>query len=70
MVKPKKNFLPNSVETIFGEIELIEPDKNQVRLSGGRMINYDYLVVSTGSHIYPEETDGMMEAWGKNIFDF
>jgi len=70
VVKPKKNFLPNSVETIFGEIELIQPDKNQVKLSGGRNINYDYLVVSTGSYIHPEETDGMLDAYGENIFDF
>lgn len=70
VVKPKKNFLPNSVETIFGEIELVEPDKNQVKLSGNRTLNYDYLVVSTGSYIHPEETDGMMEAWQENVFDF
>ena len=70
VVKPKKNYLPNSVETIFGEIELIEPDKNNVKLSGGRSINYDYLVISTGSNIHPEETDGMMAAWNENIFDF
>jgi len=70
VVKPKRNFLPNSVEIIFGEIELIEPDKNQVKLSGDRTINYDYLVVSTGSYIHPEETDGMMEAWNENVFDF
>ena len=70
VVKPKKNFLPNRVETIFGEIELIEADKNQVKLSGSRTINYDYLVVSTGSFIHPEETEGMMEAWNESVFDF
>lgn len=70
VVKPKKNFLPNSVETIFGEIELIEPEKNQVKLSGNRTISYDYLVVSTGSYIHPEETDGMLDAWNENVFDF
>ena len=70
VVKPKKNFLPSSVETIFGEIELIEPDNNQVKLSGGRVLNYDYLVISTGSYVHPEETDGMMEAWQENVFDF
>ena len=70
VVKPKKNFLPNGVETIFGEIELVEPDKNQVKLSGNRTLNYDYLVVSTGSYIHPEETDGMMDAYGENVFDF
>ena len=70
VVKPKKNFLPMGVETIFGEIELVEPDKNQVKLSGGRTLKYDYLVVSTGSYIHPEETDGMMDNWHENVFDF
>jgi len=70
VVKPKKNFLPTGVETVFGEIELIEPDKNKVKLSGGRTLDYDYLVVSTGSYIHPEETDGMLDAYGENVFDF
>lgn len=70
VVKSKKNFLPNGVETIFAEIELIEPDKNQVKLSGNRTVNYDYLVVATGSYIHPEETEGMLEAWNENVFDF
>ncbi len=36
-----------------------------------RVINYDYLVVATGSHLHPEETPGMVDGgWRKNIFDF
>ena len=71
VVKPKRNFLPPTVEVIFGDIELIEPEKNRVKLSGGKTISYDYMVVSTGSHIHPEETDGMTDAgWHKNVFDF
>lgn len=72
VVKPKRNFLPPTVEVIFGEIELIEPDQNRVRLSGNRLLNYDYLVVATGSHIRPEQVPGLTDGggWRKNIFDF
>jgi len=71
VVKPKRNFLPPSVEVVFGDIELIEPDKNRVKLSGGKTISYDYMVVSTGSHIHPEEIEGMKDGgWHKNVFDF
>jgi len=71
VIKPKRNFLPPHVETIFSDIELIEPDDNRVHLSNRRVINYDYLVVATGSHIHPEETDGLVNGgWHKNIFDF
>ena len=72
VVKPKRNFLPPTVDVIFSDIELIEPEKNQVRLArDNKIIQYDYLVVSTGSHIHPEETEGMVDGgWRKNVFDF
>jgi sulfide:quinone oxidoreductase len=70
VVKPKRNLLPKRVEVIFGDIELIEPDKNKVSLANGKTINYDYLVVSTGCFICPDETPGLREGWHKNIFDF
>jgi sulfide:quinone oxidoreductase len=71
VVKPKRNFLPPAVEVVFGEIELIEPDKNRVKLNG-KSISYDYLVLATGSYIHPEETAGMLDGggWRNNIFDF
>lgn len=73
VIKPKRNFLPRSVEVIFSDIELIEPDQNRVRLTkNNQVINYDYLVISTGTHIRPEETEGLFDGggWHKNIYDF
>jgi sulfide:quinone oxidoreductase len=72
VVKPKRNFLPPQVEVIFSDIELIEPDKNSVRLAQeNKVINYDYLVIATGSHLHPEETEGLVNGgWRKNVFDF
>ena len=72
VIKPKRNFLPPQVEVIFSDIELIEPEKNSVRLTReNKVIKYDYLVVSTGSHIHPEETEGLVNGgWRKNILEF
>ena len=72
VVKPKRDFIPRNVEMILSDIELIEADKNRVKLTReNRIINYDYLVISTGTHIHPEETEGLKDgAWHKNIFDF
>lgn len=72
VIKPKRNFLPHTVEVIFSDIRIIEPDKNQVRLEkDDRVIGYDYLIIATGSQIKPEETEGMIgPGWYKNIFDF
>jgi len=70
IVKPKNTLLPSSVDVIFSDIELIEPDKNKVSLTSGKTINYDYLVVATGCGIHPEDTPGLSDNWHKNIFDF
>ncbi|MCX6053980.1 MAG: FAD/NAD(P)-binding oxidoreductase [Chloroflexi bacterium] len=72
VVKPKHIFIPQNIEFILSEIELIEPDANRVKLAkDGKIINYDYLVIATGADIHPEETEGLQDAgWRQNIFDF
>jgi sulfide:quinone oxidoreductase len=72
VIKPKRDFIPQNVEFIYSDIELIEPDKNQVKLNNRkRPIKYDQLVIATGSHIHPEEVEGLVDGgWQKNIFDF
>jgi sulfide:quinone oxidoreductase len=72
VVKPKRDFIPGNVKLIHSDIELIEPDANRVRLSkDNQVINYDYLVIATGSHLHPEETEGLQDGgWYKNVFDF
>jgi len=70
VVKPKRNFLPRGVDVVFGDVERVEPEKNRVTLADGKTIDYDYLVVATGSEIHPDETPGLREGWQRNIFDF
>jgi sulfide:quinone oxidoreductase len=72
VVKPKRDFIPHNVEFVLSKIELIEPDSNRVKLEkGNRTINYDYLVVATGSRIDPSETEGLSDnGWHENVYDF
>jgi len=72
VVKPKRDFIPHRVEFVLSKIELIEPDKQRVTLQReNRVIQYDYLVVATGSHIDPSETDGLSDnGWHESVFDF
>ena len=41
------------------DIDAIDPDRNRVRLTDGRELDYDILVIATGSRIVPEETEGL-----------
>lgn len=72
VVKPKRNFIPMNVEMILSDIEVIEPEQNRVKLTrDNQALNYDYLVIATGSQIHPEQQEGMVNGgWHKNIFDF
>lgn len=71
VIKPRRDFFPPGIEVIMSPIEVIEPEANRVKLSNGKVLSYDILIVATGTSIHPEETEGLMNgAWRKNIFDF
>ncbi len=71
VIKPKRDFFPPGVEVIMSSIENIQPDANKVKLTDGKVLSYDYLIIATGSRIHPDEVEGMVNgAWHKNIFDF
>jgi sulfide:quinone oxidoreductase len=69
--KPKRRFLPPGVELVMGEIDLVEPEKNQVKLVDGTQLDYDYLIIATGTHPVPAETPGLGEdGWYESVFEF
>ncbi|SHN88404.1 type III sulfide quinone reductase, selenoprotein subtype [Desulfitobacterium chlororespirans] len=70
VIKKISDFIPKGVEYIKSPIELIEAEKNQVLLSNGWVLPYDLLIIATGCEIVPEEVDGVMDGWRKDIFDF
>lgn len=69
--QPKKKFVPSGVDIIFSDIELIEPEASRVLLAKNKqVIQYDHLLIATGTDIHPEEIEGIQDGWRKNIFDY
>jgi sulfide:quinone oxidoreductase len=69
VLKPKKEFIPQGVEFVVDKVINIDKDQRRVKTALGEY-DYDWLVIATGSRIAPEEIDGMVDDWGKDIFDF
>lgn len=71
VVKPRNEYLPAGVNLIYKEIDKIIPESNCILLSDGIRMEYDYLIIASGTQLKPSETPGLMdEQWGKSIFDF
>ena len=69
--KNGKKFIPKGAEYIQKKIELIQPETNTVILEDKDKLEYDILIVATGSKTAPDEIEGMNgPMWYKNIFDF
>ncbi len=71
VMKPKSDFFPIGVQVIYSKIEKIEAGENRVLLSDGVVLQYDYLLIATGTRTAPEEVPGLKDKlWHKEIFDF
>ena len=67
--KPKREFIPAGVKFVLDEAVAIDTDKRQVEAKKGKY-SYDWLIIATGCKIEPQDVEGMMEDWHKNIHDF
>lgn len=71
VVKPKANFIPYGVNFILSGIDKVDGESNKVILKDGVVLNYDFLIIATGTRIVPEETPGLKDKlWHKSVFDF
>lgn len=71
IIKPIEKFIPERVELLQQPILKVEHDLNRIYLEDGTALNYDVLVVATGTDIAPDEIDGMLgDHWHQSVFDF
>jgi sulfide:quinone oxidoreductase len=71
VVRSRRRFIPEGVDLILGEIERVNAAANSVVLRDGRMLEYDFLVIATGTTPRPDQTPGMLgPQWRRSIFDF
>ncbi|QNR23137.1 type III sulfide quinone reductase, selenoprotein subtype [Croceimicrobium hydrocarbonivorans] len=71
IIKPIQQFIPERAEYIQQSILKVDADHNRVYLEDSRVLDYDVLIIATGTDIAPEEIDGMLgDHWHKSVFDF
>jgi sulfide:quinone oxidoreductase len=71
IVKPRRGFLPKPVRYVASAIDRVPPEENRVYLASGEHLDYDVLIVATGSRLVPEETEGLTgPGWRDKVFDF
>lgn len=71
LVRPRRQYLPRHVRFVLSGIDRIDPEKKRVLLTNGEVLRYDYMIISTGVDIHPEQTEGLLdEEWGRSKFDF
>jgi sulfide:quinone oxidoreductase len=71
LVKPRHDFMPDGVDLVLSEIDRVDPAASQVLLTDGTVLDYDYLVIASGTLPRPDQTPGMAEGeWRRSIFDF
>ena len=52
--KPERRLLDDRVELVVAEVLHIDEEARKVSLAGDRTLDYDYLILATGSRILPE----------------
>ncbi len=71
IVRPRRDFLPSGVELLLGEVDRIDAAERRVHVRGFDPLDYDVLIIATGSRILPEATEGLTgPGWQRDAFDF
>ena len=71
VVRKRHAFIADGVDLVLGEIDHVDADADAVQLADGRTLDYDYLVIATGTSPRPDQTPGMLGTqWRRSIFDF
>jgi sulfide:quinone oxidoreductase len=69
--KRKRPFIHDGIDVVMGEIDRVDAPANQVHLVGGRVLDYDQLVIATGTSPRPDQTEGTLgPQWHKEVGEF
>jgi sulfide:quinone oxidoreductase len=71
LIRPQRDQIHPDVTLLHETIDRVETAANRVQLATGKTLDYDLLIVATGTRIAPEETEGMTgPGWREKVFDF
>jgi sulfide:quinone oxidoreductase len=64
-------FLHDGIDFVIAEVDIVEPAEKRVRLVGGRELDYDYLIIASGTTPRPDQTPGMLgDHWHDSVGEF
>jgi sulfide:quinone oxidoreductase len=72
VTKSVRSFIPAGVDLVQAEVDRVEPELGLVRLMDGTALDYDQLVIATGTTPRPDQTPGMTDEaeWRSSIHEF
>jgi sulfide:quinone oxidoreductase len=69
--RPRRKGIARGVKYLDASIDHVEPGESRVYLQGHDPLDYDLLIIATGTRIAPEETEGLTgDGWREKMFDF
>jgi sulfide:quinone oxidoreductase len=64
-------FLGDGIDLVLGDVDKVEAGARRVQLVDGRSLDYDYLVIATGTSPRPDQTPGMLgPEWHGSVGEF
>ena len=71
VVKPKSRFIPDGVDLVMAEVDLVDHENDRVVLTNGTELPYDQLIIATGTQPRRDQTEGLdSDEYGRTVHDF
>ena len=70
VTRPLRPTIRSGIELVQAEVERVDRDVRIVHLADGTTLNYDWLVIATGTTPRPAETPGLAEGLGTSVHEF
>lgn len=71
LFRPRHSLLQSRVDMILEPVDRVDAAGKKVLFKGGAALEYDILVIATGTRVAPEDTEGLTgPGWYDSAFDF
>lgn len=72
IVRHRRPTLDKGVSLVLGQVSLVHPDERRVELTDGRALDYDWLIVASGTRPDPGMVPGMADGalWRDKVHEF
>jgi sulfide:quinone oxidoreductase len=71
LVRSRRKQLHDGIELLLAEVDHVETGASRVLLDDGSALDYDVLVIASGSRLLLEETEGLTgPGWGETVHAF